>query len=664
MLFLNKGLKILFVIIVIWVVSIEWLIPFAAIKGVQNWYGKQGNDYSLDVESLNINPWAGSIIIQDVTFNYSNSSMNFELFELDLEILGLFDNQINIEKLEFAGSQVDLKIVKGQIEVLGLQIPMVDDPNMAPEKADVKESTPWEFSVNKADLNGIRFTFGNEQIHTAIDINNIKINKLSKAEGLTLSVDISINELADSNKTILLNKPSKLLISGDISDLYSQPRWTGNIQLLDIDTLILNNKVLLDSVSFNGVNIDPATQNIDILEISKLNVNDHKLYLDKYIINKLKVDGRNISSEENVFDGLRIKVEMDEHDKPMLLAKKTEIIHNDDLEVDDKKDIAEPINFHVTKIRKSNKQESNLIFINDNLSPKVNIKSDIKDLVIENITNKNESTSVYLNISFDEYSKLELNSILNLQKMNSETNLNITEFNLLMLNGYLEKMLGYHASQGLLNFDLKLNVKEDKLSGNAKVVVLNSKMEPSDADTVERVSKKISMPIETALSLLKDDKNNIILDIPIKGDIQDPDFGLNDLIAILSKRALKEAATSYLLQSFFPYTLVIDIVDYAGLNPFTIKLEPIELVHDQLTKDQLVYIEKISKILQQKTELQLYVCTHIKKTQELAENWQDLALSKANLIKKEIVNYDSELSKRVVLCKPELSDKSEIQLGF
>ena len=82
---------------------------------------------------------------------------------------------------------------------------------------------------------------------------------------------------------------------------------------------------------------------------------------------------------------------------------------------------------------------------------------------------------------------------------------------------YTGKYLGREIEKGKLILDLHYNIDNDKLHSSNRVLfdqlTLGKTVESEDAT---------SLPLDLALSLLKDPDGQINLDLPVDGDISDP----------------------------------------------------------------------------------------------------------------------------------------------
>ncbi|NOS83220.1 MAG: DUF748 domain-containing protein, partial [Nitrospira sp.] len=100
---------------------------------------------------------------------------------------------------------------------------------------------------------------------------------------------------------------------------------------------------------------------------------------------------------------------------------------------------------------------------------------------------------------------------------------------------YSGKYVGYGLSKGKLSLDLRYKVSQKQLEAENKVLVdqltFGEKIDSPDAT---------SLPVKLAVALLKDRKGRIDIDLPIRGDLKDPDFKygkvvISTLLNLLSK---------------------------------------------------------------------------------------------------------------------------------
>ena len=121
------------------------------------------------------------------------------------------------------------------------------------------------------------------------------------------------------------------------------------------------------------------------------------------------------------------------------------------------------------------------------------------------------------------------------------------------------------------------------------------------------------MPLDLMLSVLRDTDNNVQIDIPVHGDIDKPDFDINDVLEQAAAKATQYAALSFLKNALQPYTTMISVAEFAfdqGKALTALKLDPLLFQPQQveLSEDQTNYLTKIAELLQQRPELRVRFC--------------------------------------------------------
>jgi hypothetical protein len=113
---------------------------------------------------------------------------------------------------------------------------------------------------------------------------------------------------------------------------------------------------------------------------------------------------------------------------------------------------------------------------------------------------------------------------------------------------YAAKFAGYPISKGKITLDLRYKLNKKLLEAENNVVIeqltLGDKIEGPDAT---------SLPVKLAIALLKDRKGVIDIDLPVRGDLNDPDFKYGRVLLGVLMNLLTKAVTS-------PFNLVAGLV--------------------------------------------------------------------------------------------------------
>ncbi|GKT13057.1 MAG: hypothetical protein ISEC1_P2054 [Thiomicrorhabdus sp.] len=221
------------------------------------------------------------------------------------------------------------------------------------------------------------------------------------------------------------------------------------------------------------------------------------------------------------------------------------------------------------------------------------------------------NTPYEVNIVFDEFSKIVSKGqfqALN-PKLNLQAKTNIESLSLLALSPFAEQFIGYQVKSGQLTASLETQIKDNKL--NALNDLYINQLEVSGTDNKGQAFKKqLSIPLEAGISLLKDRKDNIHLKLPIKGDLSDLNFDLNDIITTAVNNALLKATKSYLLLALQPFGAILMAGEFVADQLTSVKLQMItfEPGDSNLNPEMQSYLGKISQLLEERKGIQIKLC--------------------------------------------------------
>ncbi len=138
-------------------------------------------------------------------------------------------------------------------------------------------------------------------------------------------------------------------------------------------------------------------------------------------------------------------------------------------------------------------------------------------------------------------SPLEANSTVTLRNLD-----------LVALSSYSSKFIAYPVTRGQLDWDLSLNTGDNKLAmGNAikaRQLELGDKVEAPDAADV---------PVKLGLALLRDMSGDISINLPVKGDLTDPQFSIGGIVMQAFLGLIVKAIAS-------PFSLLASLVPDGG----------------------------------------------------------------------------------------------------
>lgn len=138
-----------------------------------------------------------------------------------------------------------------------------------------------------------------------------------------------------------------------------------------------------------------------------------------------------------------------------------------------------------------------------------------------------ESSNIRLEGRVDEFGLARIEGSMNLLDPIAHTDVAVEFRNLLMsdLSPYTIQFAGQEIDEGKLDLDLGYFIDQGQLKGQNAVVlsdlVLGDKVDHPDA---------ASLPLGLAVALLKDSNGVIDIDLPVEGDINDPQFRIGGVV--------------------------------------------------------------------------------------------------------------------------------------
>ncbi len=159
---------------------------------------------------------------------------------------------------------------------------------------------------------------------------------------------------------------------------------------------------------------------------------------------------------------------------------------------------------------------------------------------------------------------------------------------------YSGKYVGYGLSKGKLSLDLRYKISKKQLEAENKVLVdqltFGEKVESPDAT---------SLPVKLAVALLKDRKGRIDIDLPIRGDLKDPDFKYGRVVISTLLNLLTKIVAS-------PFTLMGKLIPGGGAEE---DLQFIEFPSGSATvaDEELKKFETLVKGLEERPGLRLEI---------------------------------------------------------
>lgn len=178
------------------------------------------------------------------------------------------------------------------------------------------------------------------------------------------------------------------------------------------------------------------------------------------------------------------------------------------------------------------------------------------------------------------------------------------------LSSYTARALGYDLRSGQLDAKLQLKVVDDQLDSQAELTLNKLTVKAADPVKYGQMAAELSMPLDSALNMLRDSDDNIRLKLPVTGDIHSPAFDLSNVVNKAIGKALKTAALTYVKFALQPYGALLTLAQKAGRQAEQALLKPIDFQTDSAAfgGDNIPYLGKLAQLLQDRPQMRISIC--------------------------------------------------------
>lgn len=231
-------------------------------------------------------------------------------------------------------------------------------------------------------------------------------------------------------------------------------------------------------------------------------------------------------------------------------------------------------------------------------------------------------TPYEIHLVADEFSKIHSEGTV--QPLNPELTAHLSTqvegLNLVDFSPLSAQFIGYEIDSGQLSANLKTDLDRNQIDAENDLRLNKLKLKAANKDKSQQFEQGLAMPIDAALSLLRDKQDNIKLKLPIKGDITNPDFRLDDVINKALAGAMQKATKTYLLLALQPFGAIALAGDYLTQQAGAIQLQSVEFAAGKMDLNSKMqqYLGKVAAMLQERKGVQIKVCGEANQVDRLA----------------------------------------------
>ena len=177
-------------------------------------------------------------------------------------------------------------------------------------------------------------------------------------------------------------------------------------------------------------------------------------------------------------------------------------------------------------------------------------------------------------------------------------------------SSYAASSIGYQVKTGILDLDIHMLVEKNALDGEADITLRKLELVSLDDEQAKRFNQGLSMPLDTALNVLRDKNNTIKLKMPIEGDPSAPDVGIQDIVRQVVSAGMKQGVKSYMSFMLQPYSTIATVAMIAGRQISKLRLQAVEFAPGSadLSASSQDYLLKVAGLLKEREQLAIKLC--------------------------------------------------------
>ena len=593
---MKKAFKILLIIlgVVIFLLLAANFLAAPITKKYLEKHDKEMIGRELNIGDIDVNLFTGDLRIKDLTLFEENDTtpfVSFERFETRIKWRDLFSRRLQIKEATLSGLNVNVEQDHDWFNFNSLMERFASDST----KSDYSsfDLILNNILLDKSDIHYTDLALGNEFLLRdislripSLDFSDVKTDvglDFSLSENATLHTDIRLSENAKKYFIDLkLNNIDVEIIEPYLQQFYPVDLLEGIVNLdleaegatdhiLDFD---MTGNLALNKVVFQDTAGNPlGTVDSVFAEIRRLRLNDKIIDLDQLYLSGLKTAYVIKADSSSNFD-----LVLDSY----FQSDSTEwTLDFDTIRIENEEEKSWKINIDDLKLDQAELKYEDYSLPNAFRYVISDISLTSKDFSREG------NNAIQMQAVLNKVGKLHLNwqgcfhgrDNHNLTLMLS--NVKVADF-----SPYIVQLFGVPIENGTLSFRSQNVISDGNINGINKLQIAAPKFGAKVKHFHPQYEK---VPLKLGFYLLADKHNNISLDLPVKGNLNDPSFSYRKALGTVFSNLLTKAATS-------PFRLMTDTdnnLKYIPFNPLQFDFSP----------EQYTMIDNVVTTLQSRSDL-------------------------------------------------------------
>lgn len=200
-----------------------------------------------------------------------------------------------------------------------------------------------------------------------------------------------------------------------------------------------------------------------------------------------------------------------------------------------------------------------------------------------------------------------------LQPIALDMEINLKNYPLSKLSSYTVQAVGTALASGQLHLTSDLKLADDQIDMDNTIVLRKLETETISKELAAELNNQLPIPLDTALSLLRDSDRSISLEIPLKGPVNHLSVGVSDVLITALGKTIVPAATGYVMYALGPYGALAYVGMKVGEKMLKVELPPVTFVpgDSAIADDHREYLERVAMIMEGRPETDIQLCPKV-----------------------------------------------------
>ncbi len=592
---MNKTLRII-LIIILSIAALFVLVSLVASPIAKTYVNNHGEDLigrKINVDKLRVNACMGRVKIYDFAVYEDDGTtefLTFDTLDVSVKLRKLLAKELCVRHLIL--TDLDVRVLQNGDK---FNFTSIIDHFKSDEPKDTTPST-WDLGFYNIRLSHWRINYNDQQKGSEWKLRNINIAipgvyfsgkerteagvTLALAEGGSLSTAIRYTmETNDFDIDLKLDKFSIANAKAYLTDVMNVGTLEGAINadlhakgnLSQITQMTVNGNVNLNGTDLRDLDDTP------ILQCSKIDVDVNNILIaeNKFDIASITID--NLSSRfdryaagsnfSRLFDVKKDETEQEE--SPSDAETDTSVAKE-----------SKPLNLIIRQFRLNN---SDFTFYDHTLPtlftfPVTKIRAEADSITLSG----NNALKLFATLPHGGLAIVNWKGTLDDMKRSQQLRLIIKNLQLKDLSPYSVAYLAQPFTNGVFSFTSHNTINHSELKGDNHIDIYK----PEVGDRQRDVDSALNIPLRAALYVLKDKNDKIQLDIPVKGNINNPEFNYMKLVWKTLGNLLVKVATSP----------ARGIANALGISGSELEFLPFDATQRGFTSEQYYVMDQLAQI--------------------------------------------------------------------